>query len=242
MDNKLQQALGQVRLPQEARARVLENLSQRRRPRRRAARWAVAACALMAFLLGGGGWAYFTPTAYVAVESATPCELAVNRFGAVVAVEPAGQARLWQSYQDALGQLLEEEEGPRSVTVAGEGVQCQEIRQQVEDCHNVACHAMSLEDREAAQAAGLSPGRYRVYEEIAALDPAFTQQEAAGMSMAQLREKLRSLTEGDAAEPAASPQASPAPQNTASPGGRHGQGQGSGQGQSSGQGKRHGRN
>ena len=59
---------------------------------------------------------------------------------------------------------------------------------------NVACQSADWEERQAAQAAGLPLGKYRVYAEIAALDGAFTSEEAQSMTMRQLRDLLEELS------------------------------------------------
>ena len=84
------------------------------------------------------------------------------------------------------------------MTVTGKDAsQCQAVLSQVEEDtagENVACQSADWEERQAAQAAGLPLGKYRVYAEIAALDGAFTPEEAQSMTMRQLRDLLEELS------------------------------------------------
>lgn len=199
MDEQVRRALDQLRPPEAVKAQAWEGVSRRLGRRRRPAlRWAAAAAALAVFLMTAGGWVYFTPTVYLSVEAGPAWELGVNRFGTVVAVEPASQsACLWQPYRQALEKLLNGAE-EASVTVTGKDAsQCQAVLSQVEEDtagENVACQSADWEERQAAQAAGLPLGKYRVYAEIAALDGAFTPEEAQSMTMRQLRDLLEELS------------------------------------------------
>ena len=84
------------------------------------------------------------------------------------------------------------------MTVTGKDAsQRQAVLSQVEEDtagENVACQSADWEERQAAQAAGLPLGKYRVYAEIAALDGAFTPEEAQSMTMRQLRDLLEELS------------------------------------------------
>ena len=199
MDEQVRRALDQLRPPEAVKAQAWEGVSQRLGRRRRPAlRWAAAAAALAVFLMTAGGWVYFTPTVYLSVEAGPAWELGVNRFGTVVAVEPSSQsACLWQPYRQALEKLLNGAE-EASVTVTGKDAsQCQAVLSQVEEDtagENVACQSADWEERQAAQAAGLPLGKYRVYAEIAALDGAFAPEEAQSMTMRQLRDLLEELS------------------------------------------------
>lgn len=248
MDEQVRRALDQLRPPEAVKAQAWEGVSQRLGRRRRPAlRWAAAAAALAVFLMTAGGWVYFTPTVYLSVEAGPAWELGVNRFGTVVAVEPASQsACLWQPYRQALEKLLNGAE-EASVTVTGKDAsQCQAVLSQVEEDtagENVACQSADWEERQAAQAAGLPLGKYRVYAEIAALDGAFTPEEAQSMTMRQLRDLLEELS-GQGQAPAQEEGVESQPtEESASPGqGKGGHGQnGEGRGQGTGQGRQRGK-
>ena len=92
----------------------------------------------------------------------------------------------------------------------------------------MACQSADWEERQAAQAAGLPLGKYRVYAEIAALDGTFTPEEAQSMTMRQLRDLLEELS-GQGQAPAQEEGVESQPtEESASPGqgkGGHGQGQ-----------------
>ena len=255
MDEKIREALGSLRMPQESADRALEGISRRLRPsRRRPVKLALALCGVLVFLMAAGGWTYFTPTAYLSVDSAAACELRVNCFGRVVGVEahtPQGEALAGElavpfvGYAEAVEHLLSQEEGGAAITVTGSSQsQCHQILQQVEEDTasrgNVTCHGATLEEWQQAQQAGMSLGKYRIYAQIAALDPTFTQEEAASLSMSQLRQRLEELTQSSASGESGSSQEESAPvvqgHHDQEHQQEHGQSQGSGQGVGQGQG------
>ena len=211
-----------------------------------------------------GGWLYFTPTAAVHLDLEQPLRLSVNRFGLVVgAYSPQeDEAALGETFQhrpvaQAVEAIVAEsaplaEEGELTIAVTGEDqAQCEEILSQVEGCAGeAACALAEEEDLEAAQAAGLPYGKYRVYLQLAQLDPELTPQDVAGLSMKELRQRLEELTEGET-QPQEPASASSQPQSQGGGNGPgqgqgsgqshgNGQGRGSGQGQGNGQGHRHG--
>ena len=254
MDDKIRQALGQLQAPQQVKDRayqaVLEKVAPK--PKRRPV-WqpALAFCALLVFLLGAGGWVYLIPTAYLSVDVNPSLELGINRFGTVVRVDAYNadgetlaqslQAR-FRGYEDVVEELLELDVvnapgATLTLTVAGGNeTQCQRILSQVEEesagCWNVQCQGASLEERDQALEAGLTLGKYRVYVEIAALDSAFTPEEAQSMTMAQLRRKLEELSGEEST--AGNGQGSGSGQGA---GAGNGQGSGSGQGAGAGNGQ-----
>ena len=133
------------------------------------------------------------------------------------------------------------------MTVTGQDAsQCQAVLSQVEEDtagENVACQSADWQERQAAQAAGLPLGKYRVYAEIAALDGAFTPEEAQSMTMRQLRDLLEELSgQGQAPAQEEDVESQPTEESAPQGQGKGGQGQnGEGRGQGTGQGRQRGK-
>ena len=92
-----------------------------------------------------------------------------------------------------------------SIVVSGDNeVQQQEILSCARRCtsgeSNAHCYAGSSEDLAEAQALGLPLGKYHAYEELHALDPSITPEEAAGMTMRELRDRIDACQDGDEEE------------------------------------------
>ena len=98
MDEKIRDALGSLQMPQASADRAWEGLSRRLRPsRRRPVKMALALCAVLVFLMAAGGWTYFTPTAYLSVESASACELHVKSWQMSLPCPLWGMRKRWSS-------------------------------------------------------------------------------------------------------------------------------------------------
>ena len=251
MERKIKQAFAAVEAGEALKEKTMARLAQRtgdfgERRKPWARRLAAAGCSLGA-VCAAGGWLYFTPTAAVHLDLEQPLRLSVNRFGLVVGADSPqeDEAALGETFQhrpvaQAVEAIVAEsaplaEEGELTIAVTGEDqAQCAEILSRVEGCAGeAACSLAEEEDLEAAQAAGLPYGKYRVYLQLAQLDPELTPQDVAGLSMKELRQRLEDLTEGET-QPQEPASASSQPQ---SQGGGNGPGQGNGQGQRNGQGQ-----
>ena len=172
----------------------------------------VLACAAVLVVGGMGYQAYFTPTSAISIDINPSVELEVNRFDRVITVQgfnddgTALAAQLdvrFLDYDDALEKIIASDtiqdclnqNGVLSIVVSGDNtVQQQEILTCARRCtsgeSNAHCYAGSTEELEAAQALGLSPGKYKAYEELCELDPTITPEQAAGMTMRELRDRI----------------------------------------------------
>ncbi len=180
------------------------------------------ACAALLVVGLSGYQAYFTPTSAISIDINPSVELEINRFDRVITVEglnddgTALAAELnvrFMSYDDALEQIIASDaiqqcladDGVLSIVVSGDNeVQQQEILSCAQRCtsgeSNAHCYAGSSEDLAEAQALGLPLGKYHAYEELHALDPSITPEEAADMTMRELRDRIDACQDGDEEE------------------------------------------
>lgn len=187
-------------------------------------------------------------------------ELGVNRFNIVVratGLNEAGEALLQsasvvgKSYEDAasliMGQDAIGQDGYVNVTVSGGNAgQCDYLNQTSETClghraeGSYACDHASVEERQAAQDAGMGTARYQAYLELSALDPSVTADLCHGLTLAELRWMVNALQSGEASTAQeALEQARAAGVGTghhAERAGRHGEGAGAGAGNDAGTG------
>lgn len=230
MHDALKEAFDQVRAEEALKERTRAFLWQKTRGYTRSApppgrRWipAAACLVLLTVMLWGGTWLYFTPTMEISVDINPSIELGVNRFDRVISVDgynEDGQALAqlldvkYQDFEDAIDRILENEtvstllagDGLLSITVVGEDdAQAARVLTRIESCtagrENICCYAAHAEDVETAHALGLSCGKYRMYQELQALDPDIRVDEVRGMTMRELQTLIDSLAAGE--DPAA---------------------------------------
>ena len=250
MDERVREAFGAVKAGDALKNRTKSYLAREiaKREKRRAPavrRLAPVFACLVVLLLGFAGYQLaFVPVAAIRVEINPAVELGVNRFGRVVSSEGlnedgealAQEENVWfLPYEEALGRLMEnslvadclargdtlsigvvsDDEDEAGALLAG-----------VESCtagrRGVACCAVDGEEAGHAAAAGLSLAKYGVYEQIRALDPSFTAEEVASLTMRELTERLAALSGGTAENGAGNP--------ASGAGGHHGAGNGTGSG------------
>lgn len=202
-----------------------------------------AACVCLLFILFGGRWLYFTPTAKISIDINPSIEMSVNRFDQVISVndfnedgrELSGTLDIkYRNYMDAVQQILNNDtiaallsdNEVMTITVIGpDGRQSAKILSGVEayaaQHNNTYCYFASSEEAAAAHNMGMSCGKYRALLELQLLDPDITSEEVQRMTMREIRDLLDNLsTDGE---------------NNPSPyddweGGHHGHGGGHGRG------------
>lgn len=220
-----------------AKAAVARQLRRRQSPARplRLA-LATAACAAVVVVLGGR-WFYFTPTAHISIDINPSLELGINRFDRVISVqgwnddgtalaEAVDVTNL--SYTDAVETILSTDtietllaqDAVVEIGVIGDDdTHCEALLAGVEACtgdrQNAHCYRAGTDEVEAAHDCGLSYGKYRAYQELAALDPSVTPEEVQGMTMRQIRDRIAALSGGTTPQSTATAPAAcddPAPQ------------------------------
>lgn len=175
-----------------------------------------AACALCALfvLLGGGGYAfYMAPVAAISIDINPSMEWELNRFDRVVSVtcynEDAQNVVLdlplkYKKYDEAITILLtsggmspylaRDPEVNISVVSENAGKEL-EIQNRAAECAgqhcgSVSCHSGSVEERQAAQEAGVSLGKYQAFQILKELYPDITLEKVRGMCMHEIQDLI----------------------------------------------------
>lgn len=223
---------------------------------RRRAVATLAACAGVA-LFGFGGVSLAAETSSVELGDVRTVSLGVNRWDHVVRAEspdrqlaheltacqvkgaPIDRALAAIASNDVIAQALVEG-GEMAVTTQGNAQQCASIESSCSDTLSstlgVGMMACSPAYREEARANGMGVGRYRVFQQIQAIDPSVTASDCQSMSMRQLRDLLERVSADDDDDAATAP-------DDAMTGGAmrmHGHGMGMGNGHGMGMGGSHG--
>lgn len=206
---------------------------------------ALAACLLLVLAAFGVYGVYQTPSAYVDIDVNPAIELTVNPFGVVIGADALNEdgrsvldavSVVHRSYREAIDALTRSEILARYVSddslidinvITENGHQANAL---MEDSDAAlasmpgvhACHRADAEMREEASAAGLCVGRYKAACELMELDPSYTLEDCAGMSMRQLRDHI------DACHGENNDQGEEIPDNSHNNG--HGKGHGDGHG------------
>lgn len=227
MREQLRGALDGIHAEPELKAAARAAVARRARGRNwslRPVRLALAAAACAVVILGGN-WLYFTPTTHISIDINPSLELGVNRFDRVVSVQGWNEdgAALAQevdvqnlSYtqavqtilaSDTVQSLLAEDAVVEIGVIGPDNTHCARMLAEVEDCTgqaNAHCYQANSHEVEEAHDCGLSYGKYRAYQELAALDPSITPEQVQGMTMREIRERIAALS-GTASPETAAP-------------------------------------
>lgn len=221
MESKLRGTFDKIHADADLKERTAEYLRGEIGKRRRTA-WMgrqrfAAACACLALLLFVGGFACFTPSAYVDMDVNPSIALSLNRFGFVLKASPYnddGAAILenmdvrHKSCEQAVELLLTEmlrqgyvkEDGLVSVTIQTENNSAQEkmlgkIRASVDtllDSHHSTASAdvfaVSEEVRDCAHDHNLSPAKYLAITQLQEVDPSASYDRCAEHSISEIKE------------------------------------------------------
>lgn len=231
MDDRIRAAFDAVHAEEALKAKTMQTVTaelqrRRQRARYRARRWIPVAACLLLLLLGAGSYQlYFQPTAAISIEATPAVELEVNRLDLVISASGQNEAGTELvshlelchiNYQQALEQILgsdgiradlEEGEEPLSIAVVSSnqarcGALLEAIQVQTAGQRNIYCCGGSQADAQAAQAAGLSLGKYQASAQLRQLDPSLTAEEIQAMSMREIRARTAQLL-GEDTQPAA---------------------------------------
>lgn len=182
-----------------------------------------AASVLCLFLCAAGVcYLFFTPVTYISVDINPSLELGLNCFRRIVSVEGynddgtslADSLDLkYLDYMDALDRILKSDtigtllsgDDVLSLTVAGESdTQNQEILQDVETSvsgySNVHCHSGDMEEVHEAHSCGMSFGKYQAFQILQELDPSVTSEDVQELTMREIWERIRQLSNEDSGD------------------------------------------
>lgn len=222
MNNAFKNLFGSIQAEEELKDRTKAFLAKKTRnysrtpPERHGYHVYAAACACLLFVLLGGRWLYFSPTAQISIDINPSIELSVNRFDQVISVNgfnEDGQALSnavdlkYKNYVEAVEQILHHDsittllsgDEIMTITVVGSDErQAAEILSGVSACtasrNNTYCYSARSEDVSAAHDVGLSCGKYRAYLELRLLDPEVTPEAVRDMTMREIRELIESIS------------------------------------------------
>ena len=231
MNSRIREAFDAVRAEEALKDSTRLFLAQRAAGGRARRSWwagqrlALAAACLLLVILGAGGWLYFTPTATISIEINPYVELGINRFDRVVSAvgrNDDGAALVedldlrFLTYDQAVEAIVSDDQvaallaqdAVMAIGVIGsDESQCGRLLTRLESCtagqRNTYCYCASGQEAAAAEDAGLSCGKYRAYLALKELDPSITPDQVRDMSMAELRQRMESLSAGQAAGSAA---------------------------------------
>lgn len=221
---------------------------------------ALAACLLLA-AGAGGHHLYFTPTTVLSIDINPSLEMDINRFDRVIALNGYNDDGVAlaealdvknMQYDDAVDVLMAndtieaclargEELSIAVVQADGDAAQSDAVLEYVSGCtaqhENAHCYALSSDSAQMADAhsAGLSCGKYHMYQALLAYDATLTPETVQNMTMRELRDLLAQYQGQSPPDPGA---------NGAQQGQGYGAGNGGGQGRHNGvgHGRHHGQN
>ena len=179
---------------------------------------ALSFCGIVLLVGIFGVWLYFSPVSAISIDVNPSLELSVNRFDRVIGIEGfndegkllAGNLSVRSlDYKDAVKTVICDpviqdfiaKGQDVSVVVVCEdeersGRMLEAVETYVGQPGQVHCHASGAgtsQDHATAHAAGLSCGKYQVYLSLYELDPSVTLEQAASMTMAELRSRIKEL-------------------------------------------------
>lgn len=220
MNNTLKDAFDQIHAEEELKTRTKEYLLRKTNGytgvKKNGYRYWIPAAACFVFLLWGGHWLYFTPTAEISIDINPSLELEINRFDRVIGVDSYnddGQELAdsldirYLNYTEAVEQimqndmvvaLLSDDEVIAIGVIGSDEDQSARILADVQTCteeeNNTYCYSAHSDEAEEAHEMGLSCGRYRAFLELQKLDPTITVQDVQNMTMREIYDRIEALS------------------------------------------------
>lgn len=223
MSNQIYEAFDAVHAERVLKEKTGRYLMQRSTTRYvRSVRYAAAVLALLFILTGAGGYAfYMTPVAAISIDINPSMEWEINRLNRVVSVTCYNEAAenvaaklhfKHRKYDEAIDELLASteisvylsEDSTVNFSVASEDAdRSARMQERAEECaghycENVSCHSGSTQDRQEANEAGVSLGKYQAFLILQESDPAITLEEVSKMHMCEIRRLIEEYNAGDA--------------------------------------------
>ena len=227
--NRIQKAFANVKaeesLKQDTLAYLQKEMSRRQKVKRRVWAYAVACAALLLTVSVLFYGLYTTPVSYISMDVNPSIELALNLFDRVVGCEgynEDGRQLVSEvdvsnmTYTEAVETLLASrqmqgylnQQGAKLVFTVSSDKE-EELAAGLQNCqgyqeHHASCHTAEVGTMQAAHEAGLSVGRYQVYQELLENGVSITPEECRNLSMRELRALLN---EGESTSSSGGPSA-----------------------------------
>ena len=226
MHNRIKNAFDGIQADEAFEKKLMTKVAKRRSTIKAAGfyRKAIAATAtcLLVLCLGlVGYYLYFTPVTVISVDVNPSVELGINRFDKVVSIEAFNDEgeKIVNSvkvqhlnYKDAVDKLLDttdfskyaESEGLVYLTVFGDNTEsdivAEGLAEHTRSRSDVHCsHSLNKETKNA-HSNGLSMGKYEAYLELKSVDPNVTVDEVKGLTMRQIKDRIRENDKDDFTE------------------------------------------
>lgn len=213
--NRIQKAFANVKaeesLKQDTLAYLQKEMSRRQKVKRRVWAYAVACAALLLTVSVLFYGLYTTPVSYISMDVNPSIELALNLFDRVVGCEgynEDGRQLVSEvdvsnmTYTEAVETLLASrqmqgylnQQGAKLVFTVSSDKE-EELAAGLQNCqgyqeHHASCHIAEADTIQSAHEAGLSVGRYQIYQELLENGVSITPEECRNLSMKELRELL----------------------------------------------------
>lgn len=229
MNDRIREAFDQVQAGEDLKERTRAFLYQKTRGYRRKGMAVyqplISATVCILFLVLGGYWFYFTPTAKISIDVNPSLELGINRIDRVVVVDACNDdgrelaASLdirFKRYEEAVSRILENEnvaallsqDEIMTITVMESGgTQSVRILSDMESCAaghpNTYCYFADSREVEAAHEHGMSCGKYRAFLELQSQRPdiTVTPEDIQGMTMREIQDLIDGTPGDEDGEP-----------------------------------------
>lgn len=217
--NPIQKAFGPVRAEEDLKENAVsflqKEIARRQKHKSHVRAWA-AACAAIVLVAAGFLFygLYTTPVSYISVDVNPSIELELNVFDRVIAFEGynedgAAIAETLDLYNlsytqavetilsnDAMEDCLAKDGAKLVFTVSSDSGKEEELTAGIESCQGYAenhgtCHSAQSETVHEAHEAGLSTGRYQLYQQLLQAGVSITPEECSHMSMKELMQLLQ---------------------------------------------------
>lgn len=200
-------------------ARIIEIKPNNSKHRRRFQKlfYAIAACLILTTIGVFGGWLYFTPTAFVAIDVNPSIELSVNRFDYVISEHGINDdgisllneiSMVGKPYSSAIENLVTSQAFSPYTTEESYvevNISCDDQNQTQKLVAastasldtlpgEAVCYIADDEEWDAAHLDGIGLGRYRIIQELLSLDPSLSLEDCSKMSMGEIRSLIASIT------------------------------------------------
>lgn len=218
--NRIKEAFGEIKAEDELKQRTYDFIENQRsknfKPKNNLLKYSLAAAAVIILTFAGGIYEmWFVPVTVISIDVNPSVEIEVNRLDRILSSNAYNDdgTKILQSvsmngkkYEDTISTLLQDDEFNRylnddallTFTVASKNQDT--VISQINGClnssgHSGVCVEASSEAVSEAHSLGLSLGKYHAYLEILKYDETITPEECQSMTMKELNELKRQLSQ-----------------------------------------------